>query len=183
MKEFWKKIESFEMYEVSNFGKIRRNKKILKNNIDSNGYLSVCLSKKSVVTRFRIHRLVALHFLSNKNKLPVVNHKDGNKKNNCANNLEWCTQSYNLKHRYRVLKNKPNTPYLNKFGKEHNRSKSFIIKDADGNINKYYSGLEFKRETGFDQTAINYAKKNYTLPWTFKKGNLKGYTLIEFNDN
>ena len=43
-----------------------------------------------------IHRLVAETFIENTNNLPCVNHKDENKENNSASNLEWCTQYFNL---------------------------------------------------------------------------------------
>ena len=42
-----------------------------------------------------VHRIVAETFISNPNGYPQVNHKDENKLNNCVDNLEWCTASYN----------------------------------------------------------------------------------------
>lgn len=54
-------------------------------------------------TVFRLHRLVAEHFIGD--PLPKetdVNHKDGNKQNNSASNLEWCTRSENMKHAIRT---------------------------------------------------------------------------------
>lgn len=45
-----------------------------------------------------IHRLVAMFHIPNPDNLPCVNHKDGNKKNNHVDNLEWCSYSHNGKH-------------------------------------------------------------------------------------
>jgi hypothetical protein len=45
-----------------------------------------------------IHRVVALTFVPNPLGLKTVNHKDGNKGNNTASNLEWCTNAENLQH-------------------------------------------------------------------------------------
>lgn len=51
---------------------------------------------------FRLHRLVLLAFDPIKNASEMeVNHKDGNKKNNCLENLEWCTSSENQKHAFK----------------------------------------------------------------------------------
>ena len=45
-----------------------------------------------------VHRLVASGFIPNPESFPEVNHKDGNKENNSADNLEWCTRQYNVRH-------------------------------------------------------------------------------------
>ena len=58
--------------------------------------LTIGGSKKS----YAIHRLVAEVFLQNPKKLPIVNHKDGNKLNNKADNLEWCSNKENTQHGY-----------------------------------------------------------------------------------
>lgn len=68
----------------------------LKPDLNGAGYLSVRLNRKMQ----RIHRLVAAAFVDNPNNLGYVNHKDGNKLNNNAWNLEWSTQSDNVKHAF-----------------------------------------------------------------------------------
>lgn len=110
--EIWKDVAEFEgLYEVSNFGNVRsvtrlitrsdgktylKKGKQLKSFVTNKGYEYVMLndfnSKQHLKT---VHRLVAQAFVPNPNILPLVNHKDENKLNNAANNLEWCTHSYN----------------------------------------------------------------------------------------
>lgn len=71
---------------------------------DEFGYLSFNVgttqgSRDSVKYHtLRIHRLVAMAFIPNPDNLPEVNHKDGNKLNNCITNLEWCTGQDNIRH-------------------------------------------------------------------------------------
>lgn len=99
--EKWRDIPEYEsIYEISNYGKVRRKDSnyILKNQIKPNGYFYVTLSKNKVTKKKYIHRLVAEAFLPNPKNLAQVNHKDGCKANNHINNLEWCTQQENLLH-------------------------------------------------------------------------------------
>lgn len=100
-KEIWKRIDDFENYEVSNFGRIRPVRNIdliLKPSLNGSGYSQVFLRNNKGKSNRRIHREVAMAFIPNPENKPCVNHKDGDKLNNHANNLEWCTHSENTKH-------------------------------------------------------------------------------------
>lgn len=114
--ELWKPISGYEgYYEVSNFGKVKSLSRVVKavshNKIitrktpekclkpiltgKDNAYLTVTLCKEGKCKPILLHRLVAEAFLPNPDNLPCVNHKDENPKNNCVDNLEWCTYAYN----------------------------------------------------------------------------------------
>lgn len=96
MIEVWSDVLGYEgLYEVSNFGRVRRNGKILKPAMMRNGYLRVDLYKNGIAKHSALHRLVALAFLPNPDNLPYINHKDEDKTNNSIDNLEWCTPLYN----------------------------------------------------------------------------------------
>lgn len=93
-----KYVSGYEgIYLITNHGRVFRNGKQLKPQIDSSGYpiISLCNSGQK---SFRIHRLVAKAFIPNKENKPCINHKDGNKENNFYKNLEWVTRGENNKH-------------------------------------------------------------------------------------
>lgn len=114
MKEVWKPIKEFEgKYEVSNFGKVRSIDRLVKGTNgkvqrrkgmtktqkhDKDGYLVVNLYTPKGNRPKKVHRLVANAFIDNPNNKPEINHIDGNKENNHANNLEWTTRAENMKH-------------------------------------------------------------------------------------
>ena len=77
----------------------------IKSRDNGHGYRQVDVRRKSdgVWKTVYVHRLVAAAFIDNRDNKPHVNHKDGNKCNNCADNLEWVTRSENQKHRFTVL--------------------------------------------------------------------------------
>lgn len=102
-KEVWRDIQGYEgIYEVSNYGNIRSLKygkfKYLKPRKDGNGYFQVILCKNGQKKEYRVHRLVAMAFIDNPSNLPQINHKDEDKTNNKASNLEWCTNKYNKRY-------------------------------------------------------------------------------------
>lgn len=108
-QEVWKPIEGYGgVYEVSNFGNVRsyRNNKhgtkLLPHFLVGRCgkyYKTVILCDKEIGNKtVNIHALVAKHFVPNPNGLNEINHIDGNKMNNRADNLEWCTHEQNMKH-------------------------------------------------------------------------------------
>lgn len=92
-----KEIQEFPGYFVTENGEIWSNfrKKFLKFSIDKNGYFIVRLRKNNKTYRRLVHRLVAITYIPNPNKYPIVNHIDENKQNNSIDNLEWCDTKYN----------------------------------------------------------------------------------------
>ena len=104
----WKDIQEASNYEVSNNGDVRNKitKKILKGRLSQSGYLqvSIKIDATNKFTNRYIHRLVAEAFIDNSENKRTVNHKDGNKKNNNVNNLEWMSDSENQRHKYMLLK-------------------------------------------------------------------------------
>lgn len=109
MLEEWKDIHGYEgLYKISQNGKIKNCNinKILKPVKMNTGYYRVSLCKNKIKREYYIHRLVAQHFILNYNNLPEVNHKDGDKSNNCVSNLEWCSRKQNIEHSIRILGNK-----------------------------------------------------------------------------
>jgi hypothetical protein len=174
----WKKIKHYEEYEINSIGQVRRNSKLLKPQMASNGYVNICLCKKGKAKQFRLHRLLAESFIPNPLNKPQINHIDGIRTNNNLSNLEWVIVSENRLHACRVTKNhKPPRSMLGKFGKNHNISKQFKIKFPDGSIIEYGSGLEFTRLTGFDHTSISWARTKKSSPYTFSHGKIKGLTV------
>lgn len=112
MKEIWKPINGYEeRYEVSNLGNVASlkyargsNRRILKQSKNTWGYSQVTLSKNKAKKNVAVHRLVAEAFVDNPKALPQVNHKDENKNNNRADNLEWCDSSYNINYGERTVR-------------------------------------------------------------------------------
>lgn len=103
--EIWKDIPEYSNYQISSLGNVRSNKygdwRLLKPALDGAGYLIVYLRKDKKSIRFHVHRLVAQVFVNGDGS--DVNHKNGTKTDNRADNLEWCSRSENVKHAIRVL--------------------------------------------------------------------------------
>lgn len=113
-EELWKDIEGYEgIYQISTLGRVKRlestllykgkyprkwREKLLSQNTTNAGYKKCHISKDGKTKTPNIHRLVASAFIDNSLGLPCVNHLDGNKENNSADNLEWCSYKENTKH-------------------------------------------------------------------------------------
>ena len=87
-----------DKYEVSNTGEIRniKTKRVLRQFLGRGGYYRTQFDGKTRT----VHRVVAMMFLPMVNGKDFVNHIDGDKQNNNAQNLEWCTRSENIRHAY-----------------------------------------------------------------------------------
>lgn len=135
--ELWVQVNGFEKrYFISNHGRVKSLPKWVKNRY--NGYMTrekILSPKKNNKGYFAYElrdglgnskmlkrsRLVASHFIPNPNNKDQVNHIDGDRSNDYFENLEWVTQSENIKHSYDHLGRK--AAYKGKFGKDHNQSK------------------------------------------------------------
>lgn len=115
--EIWKSlnniVECGEFYEISNLGNLRSvdRKTIGKNGVikhfkgkdkatkkNNRGYIMANIYLDGEEKTVLIHRLVALAFIENPHNFPEVKHLDGNKNNNCVNNLEWVSSKENQNH-------------------------------------------------------------------------------------
>lgn len=164
MQEIWKDIEGYEgLYQVSNLGNIKSLKRktwngyifvqkedlILKPGLNAKKYLYVSLSKDNKTHTYRVHRLVAQTFIPNPENKPQVNHIDGNKSNNNVDNLEWCTNSENQIHAFK-LGLKPSF-----IGSKNPNCKKINQYDLDGNfIKQWNSFYDIKRILNIDRSLI-----------------------------
>lgn len=96
------------LYACTTDGRIwsHRSGIFLKPSKTKNGYLHVTFTRDKSRYDYRVHRLVAITFLENVENKEQVNHIDGNKLNNCLENLEWCTAEENIEHakKYKLFK-------------------------------------------------------------------------------
>ena len=128
--EIWKEVHDNDRYLISNKGRCKSkiNNIILKPNY-ANGYIRYRLyyrNRRKPVTQLA-HRLVAIAFIDNPNKYPIINHINENRCDNRVENLEWCTDSYNIL---------VSTLHINSFN--NIKYEKVVIVDKDNNILKHY---------------------------------------------
>lgn len=90
-------VKSIDRYEDFRGGKRFRPGRIIKTRV-LRKYECVSIKQNKLSKTFFMHRLVAEMFIKRGYGKNIVNHKDGNRLNNHASNLEWCTQKENIKH-------------------------------------------------------------------------------------
>lgn len=164
-QEIWAPValENFKCsYEVSTTGKVRSIERyryfkdnqrvklksvLLKAAMSEKGYHQVILRNSPHNRTIKIHQLVALTFVPNPDSKPFVNHKDGNKLNNCVENLEWVTHSENMLHCYWVTKRM----------KQSNPARPINQFDAGGNVVKTWPSMQhIRRELGYTLSPIRH---------------------------
>lgn len=103
--EIWQPVADYPTYEVSSLGNVKNSVSgyLLKPSVNAQGYLFVSIFYDNKAHFASIHRLVAGAFCGRLDGQDLVNHKNGNKSDNRASNLEWCNPSENIKHTYSVL--------------------------------------------------------------------------------
>ena len=152
MEEIWKDIEDYEGYQVSNFGRVRSLDRynsrgywikgcILKPIMDKKGYLTVGLSKNNQRKTFKVHRLVALHFIPNIENKPEIDHINTIKTDNTVwlnedgsvnydkTNLRWVTPKENSNNPLSLVNNSES-----KKGIKNHRHQPVLQYDKDGNF-------------------------------------------------
>lgn len=145
------------------------------------------IGKKRLYKTLLIHRLIALAYIQNPDKKPIINHLDGNKHNNSLNNLEWCTYSENNIHAIETglrknFKRKSEDSYFCK----HNKKDVVLVceclqnGESPGSIAKKYGfGKDFiykiRRKEAWKEIA-----SNYTFPTVKKFSNI--FTLKEIEE-
>lgn len=176
-KEIWRSVLGYEgLYEVSNFGRIKsldryipqrnnsralRKGKILSQSVIKGGYLRVPLAKNKIHEMCLVHRIVAKAFIPNPQNFKEVNHIDGNKQNNCVNNLEWCSRSENVKHAFDIglaRKRKGELSHRAKFTK----SEIEYIRAVYIPRNKQYGARALSRRFNVARTTIERILRNQT---------------------
>lgn len=146
--EEWKDIKDFEsLYQISNYGRVKsfhnnigRGIIIRKVRLNKQGYYYCNLCKNNKVITKKIHRLVAENFLKNTKNYICVNHIDGDKRNNSVYNLEWCTQSYNSNHAYKLGLREPWNKGL--LGNVNKTTVEVYQYDIDGNFIKSWNCIK-----------------------------------------
>lgn len=139
-----------------------------------NGYLGAYWQGNG----YYVHILVAECFVPNPNNLPYVNHKDENKQNNRADNLEWCTHQYNLNYGTAIERRVKNTDW-EAIGEKVAEKISIPIlqlnKDTMEVVKEWKSSMEAQRDGGFNNGNINSCLKGRYKTcggyiWRYKEG-------------
>jgi len=188
MEEVFKTIEGFEEYQVSNLGRVISNKhgnpKFLKPQTDAIGYQHVRLypedfslgsyggARGKKPKLYKVHKLVAETFIPKHTSTETlnVNHKDGDKTNNCVDNLEWTTQSENMKHSWDMglRDNAADKAAL----KRYKPIKSIL---PDGTVQYYQSRKHLCLDLDIFSGLVTLQLRS---DQPIKRGKLKGYRFI-----
>ena len=150
----WAKTPGNSNYIVSDTGRIRRDGSSKDHSVqDKRGYLTVDLYDGGKRKTERVHRLVAEAFIPNPDNKPEVNHKDGNKHNNNASNLEWVTSKENCRHAWNSGLMKPSRSMLGRKNPHAGRKGKPIRIVETGEV--FASSLECEKAIDGNNRHIN----------------------------
>jgi hypothetical protein len=190
--EIWKKIEGYEAYEVSNLGRVKHLRKygdkamkyVIRYGTNEiiNDYIDCTLDgDNGKISYEKMHRLVAKAFIPNPNNYDIVNHKNGIKNDNRADNLEWVTQSENCMHAietglsnaekpiYQIDGNNKiinEWPSATKAASELKLNRSYISHAACSENNKFYSEYFWYFKDDYDASKTKLFKSMRIKPVT-----------------
>jgi|SRR5690554_909556 len=173
--EVWREVLGFEgLYEISNLGRVRRlgrfsvftqkgveirreiKPMFLKHFKDRDGYLILTLRKSGKAFPKKLHRLVAEAFISNPDNLPEVHHKDFDRGNARADNLEWVDRYTNLEYTWKETG-------FNSPGRSHHKVQSYLlITPLNGIVGYVTFGRKQLQSLGFDQGAVSNVTRGIT---------------------
>ena len=189
MSEIFKEIETAQGWFISNKGQIKdKNGNIRIPRPHPKGYLQTSLSGKN----YLVHRLVATHFIPNPENKPQVDHIDGDKTNNCVENLRWTTSHENNSNKNTSWKN-AREPWnkgkeCSEEIKEHLRSINGTEKWREGyekGMKNYWSQYwenkykEHPKEWWDEQTKLKYKEKR-KIKEEEKRAKKKNMTIEEY---
>lgn len=171
-----KELEEADGIYIYDDGRIwnEKKQKFISTSLDEKGYAKVSLWVNKKVRTMKIHRLVAKYFVPNPYNYKEVNHKDENKINNRASNLEWCDRKYNVN--YGNRNKKASQSLCN-----NSTSKRVLQYDKNGNFIEEYPSLhEAARQLGKESVhgeqnisacARGKTETAYSYVWKFADDN------------
>ena len=165
-----KQITNYPNHYITLNGKIfsLSSMKWLKSKFDKTNREYIKLSKNGVLKDFSVHRLMALTYLNNPENKPQVNHIDGNPSNNILYNLEWVTQSENMKHAWDTGLRTKSIKQSNSVIKRNKENTKKVIDTSNGFI---YNSLT--------EAAIKFNIPKYRLS-KYLLGKNKNYTSLKY---
>ena len=165
MIECWKPVLGYEdLYQVSDTGRVRRIAggcgarvgRILRACNASAGYPCICLRWNGHKKTQTVHTLVAQAFLGPRPVGLQVNHKNGIKTDNRVVNLEYVTQSENIRHSFRVLGRKGSGGGLHGVANGRAKLTAPIVREIRRRYTKDgVTQCELAKQYGVSQSAIS----------------------------
>ena len=175
MEEIWKTVNEWDLYEISNLGRVRSKDRLTRNNkgvfvkkgkllkpIQNNmGYERVWFRQGGKSKHFFVHRLVAMQFVPNPQNKPCVNHIDNNPLNNKFDNLEWCTKQENTDWMAKQGRNKRTEQWLQRLHESQKATyKPVTAKNIETGEILHFDKINAVKELGFSAGNVCVSCKN-----------------------